>query len=71
MYQKRYCPQFDLRTGTIIQFAASSVVVVPLAIWLEDFSPALQTVQWTPDFIGALLWSILALSIGSIFLLLH
>lgn len=69
MYQKRYCSQFDLRTGTIIQFAASSVVVVPLAIWLEDFSPALQTVQWTPNFVAALLWSILALSIGSIFLL--
>ncbi|WP_353153666.1 DMT family transporter [Herminiimonas fonticola] len=69
MYQKRYCPHFDLRTGTIIQFAASSVVVLPLAIWLEDFSPALQTVQWTPNFIGALLWASLALSIGSIFLL--
>ncbi len=69
MYQKRYCPHFDLRTGTIIQFAASSVVVLPLAIWLEDFSPALQTVQWTPSFIGALLWASLALSIGSIFLL--
>ncbi len=69
MYQKRYCPHFDLRTGTIIQFAASSVVVLPLAIWLEDLSPALQTVQWTPNFIGALLWAILALSIGSIFLL--
>ncbi|CAL61006.1 Conserved hypothetical protein, putative permease of the drug/metabolite transporter (DMT) superfamily [Herminiimonas arsenicoxydans] len=69
MYQKRYCPHFDLRTGTIIQFAASSVVVLPLAIWLEDFSPALQTVQWTPNFIIALLWAILALSIGSIFLL--
>jgi drug/metabolite transporter (DMT)-like permease len=26
-------------------------------------------VQWTPQFIGALLWSILALSIGAIFLL--
>ena len=69
MYQKRYCPHFDLRTGTIIQFAASSVVILPLAIWLEDFSPALQSVQWTPHFIGALLWAILALSIGSIFLL--
>ena len=69
MYQKRYCPHFDLRTGTIIQFAASSVVVLPLAIWLEDFSPLLQTVQWTPNFIGALLWASLALSIGSIFLL--
>lgn len=69
MYQKRHCPHFDLRTGTIIQFAASSIVVLPFAIWLEDFSPALQTVQWASNFIGALLWAILALSIGSIFLL--
>ena len=69
MYQRRYCPHFDLRTGTIIQFAASSVVVLPLAMLLEDLSPALQSVQWTPAFIGALLWSILALSIGAIFLL--
>ncbi len=69
MYQKRYCQHFDLRTGTIIQFAASGVVILPLAIWLEDFSPALQTVQWTPNFVAALLWAILALSIGSIFLL--
>jgi drug/metabolite transporter (DMT)-like permease len=27
LYQKHYCPQFDLRTGTVIQFAASFVVV--------------------------------------------
>lgn len=69
MYQKKFCPHFDLRTGTIIQFAASSVVIVPLAIIFEDMSPALQTIQWTPSFIGALLWSVLALSIGAIFLL--
>lgn len=69
MYQKRNCPHFDLRTGTIIQFAASSVVILPFAIWLEDLSPALQSVQWTTNFIAALLWAILALSIGSIFLL--
>ncbi|WP_076592085.1 DMT family transporter [Herminiimonas arsenitoxidans] len=69
MYQKRYCPHFDLRTGTIIQFAASCVVVLPFAIYFEGFSPSLETVQWTPSFIGALLWSIVALSIGAIFLL--
>lgn len=69
LYQKRYCPHFDLRTGTVIQFAASIVVAVPLAIFFEDFSPALQAVEWTASFIAALLWSILALSIGSIFLL--
>ena len=69
LYQKKYCAHFDLRTGTIIQFAASIVLLLPFAIWFEHFSPALETVQWTPRFIGALLWSILALSIGAIFLL--
>lgn len=69
LYQKHFCPQFDLRTGTLIQFAASAIVLLPFAIALEDFSPALQTVHWSPAFIGALLWSVLALSIGAIFLL--
>jgi drug/metabolite transporter (DMT)-like permease len=69
LYQKRYCAHFDLRTGTIIQFAASAAVVLPFAILFEGFSLALEAVQWTPSFIGALLWSILALSIGAIFLL--
>lgn len=69
LYQKRYCASFDLRTGTIIQFAASFVVVLPFAIAFENLTPALENVQWTPNFIGALLWSVLALSIGAIFLL--
>jgi drug/metabolite transporter (DMT)-like permease len=69
LYQKRFCPQFDLRTGTLIQFAATALLLLPLAVMLEDFSPALANVQWTPQFLGALLWSVLALSIGAIFLL--
>lgn len=69
MYQKRHCPHFDLRTGTVIQFAASLVVILPLAIAFEDLSPALASVQWTWSFIAALLWSVLALSVGAIFLL--
>ncbi|MBB5201236.1 DMT family transporter [Glaciimonas immobilis] len=69
LYQKHHCPHFDLRTGTIIQFSASFVVILPFAIIYEHLSPTLSTVQWTPHFIGALLWSILALSIGAIFLL--
>lgn len=69
LYQKRYCAAFDLRTGTVIQFAASIVVVLPFAILFEDLTPALESVQWTPRFIGALSWAILALSIGAIFLL--
>ena len=69
LYQKRYCASFDLRTGTIIQFAASLAVLLPFAIVFEHLNPVLETVQWTPQFIGALLWSVIALSIGAIFLL--
>lgn len=69
LYQKRFCPRFDLRTGTIIQFIASTLALLPFAILLEGFDLHLQSVSWTGQFIGALLWSILALSIGAIFLL--
>jgi drug/metabolite transporter (DMT)-like permease len=69
MYQRRFCPRFDLRTGTVIQFGATVAVLLPLAVCFEHLTPALTTVQWTPSFIGALLWSVFALSIGAIFLL--
>jgi drug/metabolite transporter (DMT)-like permease len=69
LYQKRFCPRFDLRSGAVIQFTASALVTLPFAILLEDLTPTFDSVQWTPDFIGALCWSVFALSIGAIFLL--
>ncbi|MGZ5201605.1 MAG: DMT family transporter [Telluria sp.] len=69
LYQRRFCPRFDLRTGTVIQFAAAVVVLVPLAVLLEGFDLSLTQVQWNARFVGALLWSVFALSIGAIFLL--
>ena len=69
LYQKRFCPHFDLRTGTVIQYTTTALALLPLAIWLEGFGPHLDAIRWTPQFVGALLWSILALSIGAIFLL--
>lgn len=69
LYQKRFCPSFDLRTGTLIQFAASIAAVLPFALVLEDFGLPPASVEWTPQFVAALLWSVLALSIGAIFLL--
>jgi len=69
MYQKRFCPRFDLRSGTVIQFAATVALLLPLAIGFEQLDLGLSTVQWTVRFIGALLWSVFALSIGAIFLL--
>ena len=69
LYQKRYCARFNLRSGATIQFAASFLVTLPFAVWFEGLNLAFDTVQWTPQFIAALLWSALALSIGAMFLL--
>lgn len=60
LYQKRFCPMFDLRAGTVIQYAASGVVTGILMLAFEPIQ-----VQWTLPLIGALLWSILPLSIGA------
>ncbi|VVE02640.1 putative inner membrane transporter YedA [Pandoraea iniqua] len=64
LYQKRFCAQFDLRVGTIVQFGAAFVVTLPAAWLLETMQ-----VRWNAEMIGALAWSILALSIGAISLL--
>ncbi|MEO8935871.1 MAG: DMT family transporter [Burkholderiaceae bacterium] len=64
LYQKRKCPSFDLRAGTLIQFCASLLVTVPLALLFEVWN-----VRFTQEFIGALVWSILVLSIGGMALL--
>ena len=66
LYQKRYCPQFDWRSGAVIQFGAAALVTVPLAWWVEGWQ-----VEWTGEFIFALSWLVLVLSIGAISLLNH
>jgi drug/metabolite transporter (DMT)-like permease len=42
---------------------------LPFAVAFEALTPTLEAVTWTPRFVGALLWSVLGLSIGAIFLL--
>lgn len=64
LYQKRACPDFDLRTGTAIQFMASALACLPF-VWLLET----REVTWHPELIFALAWSVLAISIGAIFLL--
>lgn len=64
LYQKRYVPAFDLRTGQVVQFAASVAVTLPFALAFESFS-----IQWNAEVIAALLWSILVLTGGGISLL--
>jgi len=47
-----------VRTGNFVQIAAALAVSVPLA-WLEP-----GTLQWHPDLLVALLWSVLVLTLG-------
>jgi drug/metabolite transporter (DMT)-like permease len=65
LYQKRYCTTMDLRTGSMIQFAASSV-----AMWLLAFAFETRVVEWSPHFIFALGWLVIVLSLGAISLLM-
>ena len=60
LYQKRFCPMFDLRAGTMIQYAASMVVTGALMLLFEPIQ-----VIWSAEMIGALVWSVLFLSIGA------
>ena len=61
LYQKRYCGAVDLRTGSVIQFCAAAVVVLPLALAFET-----MRVRWSGEFIFTLAWLVLVLSIGAI-----
>ncbi|GAA2559374.1 DMT family transporter [Pseudonocardia hydrocarbonoxydans] len=64
LYQKRYCPEFDLRTGQVVQFVASILVTLPFVLAFESFR-----LDWTPELVGALLWSVLVLTGGGVSLL--
>ena len=64
LYQKQFCPEFDLRTGQVVQFLASIAVTLPFALAFESFR-----LDWTPQLIGALGWSVLVLTGGGISLL--
>ncbi|PGH55406.1 EamA family transporter [Azospirillum palustre] len=64
LYQKRHGGGMDLRSGTAIQYAATAVVLAVVAPLTETMQ-----VQWTGEFIFALLWLCFVLSVGAIFLL--
>ncbi|MBU3541731.1 MAG: DMT family transporter [Burkholderiaceae bacterium] len=64
LYQKKFCPQFDLRTGSVIQFASSALLCLPFMFLFET-----REIVWHPELIGSLVWAILGLSIGAISLL--
>lgn len=64
LYQKRFCPRFDLRTGSVIQFVPAMLLTAIGAAASETMH-----VDWTGEFVFALLWLVLVLSFGAISLL--
>jgi len=65
LWQKRHASHVDLRAGAAIQFAACAIVYLPLVLLLERPGD----VRWTPEFLFALGWSVVVLSVGAISLL--
>jgi drug/metabolite transporter (DMT)-like permease len=58
LYQKRFLAPCDVRTANLVQLCAAFVVTLPLAL-LES-----EGMQWNGQLIGALAWSVLALTLG-------
>ncbi len=64
LYQKRFCAELDLWSGSVIQFVAATAVLLPFALAFESLQ-----VAWSGQFVFALGWLIVVLSLGAISLL--
>ena len=64
LYQKRHVMPVDVRSGNFVQLLAALVVTLPLAA----FEPG--SIQWHPNLLLALGWSVLGLSLGASSLLM-
>lgn len=64
VYQKRFASGMDLRTGSLVQFTAAALLLVPIALLTES-----RQVDWTGEFLFALGWLSVVLSLGAITLL--
>lgn len=64
LYQKRFCPHFDYRSGAVLQFVPAALFALLGAAAFEDFR-----VEWSTSFFFALGWLTLVLSLGAVGLL--
>jgi drug/metabolite transporter (DMT)-like permease len=64
LYQKRFCPRFDWRTGAVAQFLPTALLTGLVASLTENYQ-----VEWTGEFVFALGWLVLVLSLGAVSLL--
>jgi drug/metabolite transporter (DMT)-like permease len=64
LYQKRYCGGMDFRTGGAVQYTAAGLVLFAGALASES-----ADIRWSGQFVFALLWLCLVLSVGAVSLL--
>ncbi len=65
LHQKRYGDGIPLLGGTAVQYAAASLVLLVAAVSTET-----NTIRWTAQFVAAMVWLVLVLSLGAVLLLL-
>ena len=61
LYQKKYCGPFDVRAGVALQNVMSCIVMLVLAVIFES-----MIIHWTGEFVFAVLWSAIGLSVFAI-----
>jgi drug/metabolite transporter (DMT)-like permease len=61
LYQRRYCGNIDWRSGNLVQYIAVAIFFAASAWLFEN-----NVVHWTAEFVLALIWLAVVLSIGSI-----
>lgn len=61
LYQKRFCHDIDWRTGNLVQYIAVAAFFA-LGAWCFETGE----IRWTQEFVLALIWLAVVLSIGSI-----
>jgi drug/metabolite transporter (DMT)-like permease len=64
LYQKKFGGRIDWRTGNIVQYTAAGLFFAVGAFLFET-----RVVHWTPEFIGAMAWLVVVLSIGTVALM--
>jgi drug/metabolite transporter (DMT)-like permease len=58
LYQKRHVTRCDVRSANAVQLLAALAVTLPIALFETE------SVQWTGEFVAAMAWSVLALTLG-------
>lgn len=66
VYQKRFCADMDLRSGTALQAGVNAAITVVLVLLFET-----RAIDWTGEFVFSLFWLVVVLTIGAYNLLFY